>query len=297
MINPARAAFQREPVEIQQESLRAVGLEPVLSPNFHKRRGYLAGTDAERAADIHHFFADDRIKAVVGIGGWGSARLLPLLDYELIRNNPKVVLGFSDVTSLLLGVHAKTGLVTFHGPHPRNRLSSEYLGRLLFEGVADRFENPKQISERDLVQRRHRTATLRGGKARGRLLGGNLTVLSAIVGSPYVPSFEGALLFLEDVREAVYRVDRMLTHLALAGLLEQIAGLVFGNCSDCNSGTSYGSLTLEEVLDDHILPLQVPAYRGAMIGHIESQFTIPIGIQAELDADTASLQLLEPAVL
>ena len=127
-------------------------------------------------------------------------------------------------------------------------------------------------------------------------MGGNLTVLAAIVGSPYVPDFEGAILFLEDVREAVYRVDRMLTQLKLAGLLDALAGLVFGHCTDCEPGTSYGSLTLEEVLDDHIRPLGIPAYRGARIGHIREQFMVPIGVEAELDADAGTLRLLEPAV-
>lgn len=296
MINPARAAFRTEPVEIQTEALAAVGLVPVKGENFYKRRGYLAGSDEERAADINAFFADESIRALVGIGGWGSARLLPYLDYDLIGANPKAIVGFSDVTALLNGVHARTGLVTFHGPHPRARASADYFRRVLFDGELVSFQNPREIQDDELVQTRERYATIHPGKARGRLIGGNLTVLAAIVGSPYVPDLDGAILFLEDVREAIYRIDRMMTQLKLAGLLERLAGFVFGRCTDCEPGTSYGSLTLEEVLADHVGPLGIPAYRGAMIGHIKEQFTLPLGIEAEIDADAGSLKLLAPAV-
>ena len=297
MINPARAAFRSEPVEIQAEALEALGLVPVKGENFYKRRGYLAGTDEERAADINGFFAEPSIKGLMGIGGWGSARLLPHLDYESMRANPKPIIGFSDVTALLNGVHARTGLVTFHGPHPRVKASAEYFRRVLFDGEEVTFQNPSEIADDELVQTRERYAVIHPGRARGRLIGGNLTVLAAIVGSPYVPDFDGAILFLEDVREAVYRVDRMMTQLKLAGLLDRLAGFAFGRCTKCEPDGTYGSLTLEEVLDDHIGPLGIPAYRGAMIGHIERQFMLPVGAEAELDADAGSLRLLEPAVL
>ena len=296
MINPARAAFRSEPVEIMAESLEAAGLVPVKGENFHQRRGYLAGTDEQRAADINAFFADDSVRGLMGIGGWGSARLLPYLDYDLMRAKPKAIAGFSDVTALLNGVHARTGLVTFHGPHPRVKASADYFRRVLFDGELVTFRNPAELKDDELVQTRDRYATIHPGKARGRLVGGNLTVLAAIVGSPYVPDFDGAILFLEDVREEVYRVDRMMTQLKLAGLLDKLAGFAFGRCTNCEPGTSYGSLTLEEVLDDHIEPLGIPAYRGAMIGHIKQQFTLPVGIEAEIDADAGSLRLLEPAV-
>jgi muramoyltetrapeptide carboxypeptidase len=297
MINPARAAFRVDPVEIQAESLAALGLVPVKGENFFKRRGYLAGTDEERAADINSFFADPTIKGLMGIGGWGSARVLPHLDFDLIRANPKVLAGFSDVTVLLNAIHARTGLVTFHGPHPRMRFSADYFQRVLFDGEEVVFSNPREIADDEMVQMRDRYATIHGGKSRGRLLGGNLTVLSAIVGTPFMPDLDGAILFLEDVREAVYRVDRMLTHFRLAGLLEGLEGFVFGQCTDCEPGTSYGSLTLEEVLEDHILPLGIPAYRGALIGHLKRQFTIPVGLEAEIDADAGTLRLLESAVI
>jgi len=146
----------------------------------------------------------------------------------------------------------------------------------------------------ELVPRKHRTITITGGKARGELVGGNLAVLVALAGSPYLPAFDGAILFLEDVSEAPYRVDRMLTTLKLMGALDRIAGFVFGECTDCDPGEGYGSLTLDQIFDDHIKPLGIPAYRGAMIGHIREQFIVPVGGQVELDADAGSFRLLEP---
>jgi muramoyltetrapeptide carboxypeptidase len=146
----------------------------------------------------------------------------------------------------------------------------------------------------ELVQRTNRTVTMTGGRARGELVGGNLAVLTALAGSPYLPDFRGRILFLEDVEEAPYRVDRMFSTLKLMGALDQIAGFVFGECTDCEPGDGYGSLTLAEILDDYIRPLGIPAYSGAMIGHIRRQFILPVGGRVELDADAGSVRLLEP---
>jgi muramoyltetrapeptide carboxypeptidase len=203
------------------------------------------------------------------------------------------------VTSLLLAIQAKTGLVTFHGPvgsSTWNEFTAGYFQRLLCDGEAVTMQNPTGKGEQ-LVQVEDRILTITPGKARGRLLGGNLSVLSSLLGSSYLPDFEGCVLFLEEVDEHIYRVDRMLTQLALAGVLGRIAGFVFGKCSDCGPGLGYGSLTLEEVLDDHVKPLGIPAWYGSMIGHIEDKFSVPLGVPAEIDADHGSIRLLEPAVL
>ncbi len=296
LVNPARALFETETADLQAEAIEAIGLEPRRGANYRARRGYLAGTDQQRADDINAFFADPEIDGLWATGGWGSARVLPLLDYDLIARNPKVVVGFSDATALLLALHARTGLVTFHGPFPKHRTSAEWQQRLLFEGHAVDMMPPDDRSDHEMVQRRDRILTITPGSARGRLVGGNLAVLSAIVGSGFLPDWRGAILFLEEVREEVYRVDRMLTQLRLAGVFDQIAGFVFGHCTRCDSGNGFGSLTVEEVLRDHLEPVGVPAFYGAMVGHIERQFTLPIGIEAEIDADTGRIRLLEPAV-
>jgi muramoyltetrapeptide carboxypeptidase len=156
--------------------------------------------------------------------------------------------------------------------------------------------NPHTIGD-GLTQVTDRVQTIFPGEARGRLVGGNLTVLSSIVGSSYLPNCEGAILFLEDIGEDIYRVDRMLTQLKLAGILEQISGFVFGKCTDCSPGKGYGSLTMEQLFDDHIKPLKIPSWHGAMIGHIPRQFVLPEGIPAEINAEEGSIRLLEPAVL
>ena len=279
------------------DSLEALGLKVKRGANYLKRYGYFAGRDGERAADVNAFFADSSVKALVANGGWGSSRLLPLLDYEVIRRNPKILLGYSDVTALLLGVHARTGLVTFHGPSPQNKFSADYARRVMFDGEAATLVNPKVIEAEDLAQVEDRIRTITPGTARGRILGGNLTVLTTIIGSGYLPDWDGCILFTEDVTEAIYRIDRMLTQLKLAGVLQKIGGFIFGRCTQCPPGEGYGSLTLEDVLDEHIRPFGIPAWQGTMIGHIERQFTVPLGIEVEIDAVAGSIRLLESAVV
>ena len=301
IVAPASATFQTVDVAIARESLEALGLNVRVGQHVLSRHGYLAGTDKDRAADINGFFADDDVRAVLPIrGGWGSSRVLPHLDYDLIRRNPKVVVGYSDITALHLAIQAKTGLVTFHGPNGLGRWDSwslEYFRRVMFAGEAVTMENPTKLSDRNaLVQTEHRVQTIHAGRARGRLLGGNLTVLTAILGSPYVPSFDGAVLFLEDVGEDLYRVDRMFTQLKLAGVLDRLRGFVFGTCAECEPGEGFASLTLEEILGDHIKPLGIPAWFGAMIGHQAPQWTVPVGVEAEIDATAGTIRLLAPAV-
>ena len=297
LVRPATAAFVKEPVEIMVDALESMGFEVVLGENYFDRHGYLGGIDADRAADINHFFGDPEIRMIVASGGWGGARLLPLIDYDNIRNNPKVFLGYSDVTALHTGIHAKTGLVTFHGPAPLNNFSADYFRRVIMNGESLNMSNPVDVTENTLVQTENRIRTISGGTASGHILGGNLTVLTTILGSDYLPDWEGSILFVEDVNEAIYRVDRMLTQLSLAGVLRQIRGFIFGRCTECSPGEGYGALTLEEVLREHIEPLGIPAFSGTMIGHIKEQFTIPIGIDVEIDADAGSIRMLEPGVI
>jgi muramoyltetrapeptide carboxypeptidase len=299
LVAPASANFLSTDVEVAQEVARALGLEPRLGAHARDRHGYLAGRDEDRAADINGFFADPSVKGVFAIrGGWGSARVLPRLEWQTIRTNPKVLVGYSDITALHCGVQARTGLVSFHAPDGLSAwppFSVDQFRRIVFDGEALTMANPPGSEER-LVQVENRTRAITPGRARGRLVGGNLTVLTTLLGSPYVPSLDGAILFVEDVNEEIYRVDRMMTQLRLAGLLGQLRGFVFGTCSNCEPGEGYGALTLEEVLDEHVGPLGVPAFQGAMIGHQGRQFTVPIGVEAQIDAAAGTIQMLEPAV-
>ena len=292
LIHPAQADLERTDVQTATTTLERLGLRVKHGRALTACLEGRAVSDAQRAGDVNALFADPSVKALMPLrGGWGSSRLLPHLDYAAIRRHPKILIGFSDAAALLLAIHARAGMVTFHGPMGLSTwapFAMAQLRRLLFEGEATRIANPTTLPPR--------IHTLSPGRARGRLLGGNLTVLSSMVGSPYLGGMEGAILFLEEVREPLSEVDRMLTQLEQAGLLPRIRGLVFGDCSRCGAPQIAESLTLDSVLLSHLRSLRIPAWRGSMIGHGEAQFTVPIGVQAEIDADQGTIQLLEPAV-
>lgn len=291
LVSPA-SPVDKEDVQDFIEVLSKLGLKVKLGNHVLDEYGYLAGRDADRAADIHKMFADSSVQGLLCMGGgWGGNRLLPLLDYNLIRRHPKILLGYSDITSLLLSIYAHSGVVTFHGPMGTstwNPFSLSYMRRILFEGEALKLKNSEDVP----------VETVTGGKARGRLLGGNLSVLAALVGSPYLPEWRKTILFVEDIREDVYRIDRLLTQLNLAGILPQVAGFIFGRCTRCPEGEDGDpSLTLEQVLADQIKPLGVPAWYGSMIGHVRDKFTVPVGVEVEVDANQGTIRMLESAVI
>jgi muramoyltetrapeptide carboxypeptidase len=302
LVNPSNAVFERLPYVLATEALQALGFKVREAPNLHARYGPFAGTDAQRAADINAMFADPGVQGILALtGGSGGNRILPLLDYALIARNPKFLGGFSDVTALINAVNAQTGLVTFHCPlgvSDWNAFSVQWLRGAVVDARAQTLANDPE-REDALVPRSNRTQTLRGGRARGPLVGGNLAVLSSMAGSPYWPSFDGAILFLEETNEAIYRCDRMLSTLKLAGALDRLAGVVIGAFTNCTPGDGqYGTLTLDEVFDDYFVkPLKVPVYSGALFGHIKRKFTLPVGLEVEMDADAGTIRYLQPAVL
>lgn len=297
LVSPSSATDDPMNLQFAVEAMQALGFKVKTGEHYASRYGHLAGADAGRAGDINAMFADREVKAVICVrGGSGAARLLPLLDYETIRRNPKVLLGYSDVTALLNAVYARTGLVGFHGTMGSgswNRFNVDQFRRVFFDRELMQYRNTVDAGD-ELVQRKNRTSAITGGKAQGELVGGNLTVLTALAGSSYLPDFAGKILFLEDVEEAPYRIDRMFSTLKLMGALDKVAGLIFGQCTDCTPGNGYGSLTLNQILDDYIKPLGIPAYQGAMIGHIREQFVVPVGGRVEMDADAGTFRMLEP---
>ena len=299
IVSPAAPVYGEEKIEIMQESMEALGFNVVISEHVTDQWGYFAGQDKLRADEVNKMFANPKVDGIIcARGGWGCSRILPYLDYEMISKNPKVIIGYSDVTSLLLGLHAKTGLVTFHGPVGTSEwkdFSVSYFKSMLMDGRTVEMKNPQKVED-TLTQIDDRVTTIRKGRAQGRLMGGNLTVLTTIIGSDFLPDWDNAILFLEDVNEGIYRVDRMLTQMKLAGILDQINGFVFGKCTDCDPGSGYGSFTLDQVFDHHIEPLNIPAWSGAMIGHISEKFTVPIGVKAQIDATRGIIKMLEPAV-
>jgi muramoyltetrapeptide carboxypeptidase len=299
LVSPSGATATRFDVTIVKENMEALGFKVKFGEHLLDRYGYLGGKDEDRAADLMAQFADPQVAGVVAMkGGWGCARMLPFLDYDIIRKNPKVLIGYSDITALLLAIHAKTALVTFHGPiglDAWNSFTAGHFRRVIMDAEAVKMENPVDIGDR-LTPRENRVQTIVPGTASGVLKGGCLSIVSTLLGTEYVPQWKDSILFVEDINEEIYRVDRYLTHLKLAGVLGQAEGFIFGSCTDCEPGEGYGALTLEQVLDDHIRPLGIPSWFGSMIGHIPMKFTMPIGVGAQIDTEKGTIQLLEPAV-
>ena len=299
LIAPASVTYERLQLQLAVETIEAMGLKAKIGSHVMDRFGYLAGKDQDRADDLNEAFADPDVDAVFALrGGWGASRILPMLDYDMIRQNPKILLGYSDVTSLLNAIFAKSGLVTFHGPNVMsewNEFTYSEMRRLLFDAEPQSYENPV-IIEDDLVARSYRTQTISSGKASGQLIGGNLTLISTLMGTPYLPDFSGKILILEDVDEAVYRIDRMLTQLALSGDLQKLSGIIFGHFTGADGNRRLGNFSLMDILRQHCEPLGVPCFAGAMFGHVDKQSTVPIGAAATMDADAGTFELTAPAV-
>ncbi|WP_416305517.1 S66 peptidase family protein [Neptunicella sp. SCSIO 80796] len=300
LVAPAGALNQKVELEIAVESFQAIGLKVKVGKHVLDRDGYFAGTDQDRAADINDAFSDPEVKGIIAVrGGWGCNRILPFLDFDMIAQNPKVLLGYSDITTLLNGLYQHSGLVSFHGPVGISywgQDQAEQMRKMIFEGGKFIIKNQPDKDEKALTQRKNRIQVINSGKATGRLVGGNLTVLTSLVGTPYLPDMQGKILFLEDVSESIYRIDRYLSTLQLAGKLQQLAGVAFGQCSDCNPEKGYGGFTLLQILEHYFKPLGIPAYMGGQFGHVRDNNILPIGVNVELDADQGSLRLLESPV-
>jgi len=298
LVSPATAVFEADEISLAREQLEAIGFKVVIGKHAYDRWGYYAGHDRDRAADINAMFADDSVAAVICFtGGWGSPRTLPYLDYDLIARKPKVIIGYSDITALLNAIHKRTGLVTFHGPVGASTWEPYSLDNfkravMTAEPAGNLAPPPKKPT--DLVDRTNRILRLAPGKASGRLVGGNLTMIATALGTPYEIDTNGAIVFLEDVTEELYRIDRMLTQMALAGKFDNVAGVIFGRCSRCDyKGPTF---SLEEILRDRFGSLPVPAISGLSFGHIEQKLTLPIGIGATLDANAGTVSIDEAAV-
>jgi muramoyltetrapeptide carboxypeptidase len=264
-------------------------------------RGNTAGTIGQRLTDLHAMFANREVRALwAARGGSGTAQILPYVDYGLIARNPKIVIGYSDITSLLLALFAKTGLITFHGPVASSGFTPFTIAHLeatLIEGRASHVmstadEHAKRaLDEPNFVQR-----VLNGGSAEGTLLGGNLSVLASLIGTQYLPDTRNSLLFLEEISEAPYRIDRMLTQLEQSGALANVRGAMFGVFVKCEPAANEESLVLSQALTDHFAARPIPSAYGLSFGHIASQWVLPIGVRARFDADARTLTLLESAV-
>lgn len=287
---PAGAIFNDESIQKATLALEAAGFRVMHGDTLKLRHGYLAGTDAQRATELQQLFENRNVHGIVAMrGGWGCARLLPLLDLHKAAENPKVLSGFSDITTLLLALQAHTGMVTFHGP----------VGNSTWEGfTTTQFlqltTEPGPHTLRTLPGQPH--GILHGGKSTGSLLGGNLTVLCALLGTPWQPDFTNAILFLEETEEEPYAIDRLLTQLELAGALRKLSGIVWGACTKCEAEEPDKSFTLNEVLQQKLGSLGIPVVTGFPFGHVRDKLTLPLGVSCTLDAENGTLTLLESAV-
>jgi muramoyltetrapeptide carboxypeptidase len=300
LVAPAGFVADRFGLEELGATVRAMGLVPKFAPNLMERYGYLAGTDESRAQALNAMFRDREVRAIFAVrGGWGCERILPLLDFRPLSADPRLLIGSSDITALHLAIAARANCPSLHGPNLAsswNAAAYESFRKIAFDAEVPTYGQAAGGEDR-LVPRANRIRTFHPGLARGRLLGGNLSVLVALVGTPYLPDFSGEILFLEDTNEAEYRIDRMLSQLALGGILGKVAGVVFGQCTNCaNPGDGYSNFTIYEVLEQHLGKLGVPTFQGAQIGHIAGQVSIPVGIEAEIDAGAGTIRILEPLV-
>lgn len=269
--------------------------------NLRALHGNYAGSVQQRRDDLNAMFADREVKAIWCIrGGSGCISILPVLDYGLIRANPKVLLGYSDITALHLAIHRHAGLVTFHGPvaiSSESAYADTHMLNLLMDPqpqytIAMAAENALRAQR----EPHYGIRTLTYGEASGPLIGGNLSLVSALMGTPYAADFRNSILFLEEVNEAPYRIDRWMMQLDLAVGFGKAAAVMVGICDNCGPADADPSLTLHETLDLHLKPLVIPAVTGYSFGHIRHQFTLPMGINARLDTLGQTLTLLEAAV-
>lgn len=281
-------------------NLEEMGFRVKLGKHIREERGYNAGTDEQRLEDLHDAFSDREVRAVWCVrGGYGCSRLLPFIDYRMISLNPKALIGYSDVTALLSAVYFKTGLVGFHAPVGASRFtnySQLHLRAVLMEGP-ETWKILRPATFANNSSKAFDFSTIKPGRVEGTLLGGNLSLLAAMAGTGYLPQFDQYLLFVEEIGEKPYRVDRMLTQLHQSNGLSNAAGIALGIFADCEPDPEDRSLSLAQTLDDQLGKMKVPVAYGLPFGHIGDQCTLPVGIRARFDAVEGSLTLLEPGIV
>jgi muramoyltetrapeptide carboxypeptidase len=283
IIAPAGPVLQDE-IQPGLDFLESLGFEPVCSPHLFDQVGYLAGEDKARLQDLHAMFRDKKIKAVLcARGGYGAHRILQKLDYPLISQNPKIFVGYSDITALLCALLKKSGMITIHGPVLRDLLKGDGRNATLLL---------KLMTSEELTTVNFPGGTaVKKGRAQGVVFGGNLSLICHLIGTPFLPSFKGKLLFMEEKGEPLYRVDRMLTHLLLSGELEKCAGLMVGTFEECGDPAS-----VIDLVGERCSRLNMPILTGLPVGHGEDNVPLPIGVRAVLDTETMRLEIKEPCV-
>ncbi len=272
------------------QNLKSIGLKPKFTGNLKKHNGFLAGTDQERLADIHQMFEDPEVKGIIcGRGGYGSARIVDQIDLEMVKSNPKAFIGFSDITVLLNTFYQKTGLICFHGPVASADFTTYTSGNL----KALLMEPKDQV----LIGKTDEYYKINSGEATGELAGGNLSIICSLEGTPYAVDFKDKLVFIEEIQESPYKIDRMLTQLLLSGKLSEAKGVILGNFFKCDVPRAAGVYTLKDVLLERLSKLSIPVAYGFNIGHVPDNSTLPVGIPATFNSDQGILRIEEKAVL
>jgi muramoyltetrapeptide carboxypeptidase len=283
LVAPAGPLQKPEELPRAQENTRTLGWEPIVGAHATDHFGYLAGSDRDRLNDLNRALRDPKIDAIWCLrGGYGMMRVLDKIDYEALSKSPKAIIGYSDITALHAAVQRRCKLITYHGPTAREQLS---------DFSRDSFERAvvKQI---DSCGEAPAARELNAGTAEGRLVGGNLAVLTSLAGTPFAPDYTDSILILEDVNEPVYRIDRMLQQLRLSGTLNGCRAIVFGDCTDCREDAGGGGRPFDDVLGELAHALGVPCLAGIPVGHINEQWTIPLGATARLDTKARTLRVI-----
>ncbi len=301
LITPGSYATEKA-VQQAIENMDKLGLKVKMGKHVGKSYGFVAGTDQERLEDLHAMFSDDAVDVIWCIrGGYGCTRLLPYINYDLVRNNPKVFIGYSDITALHQAFFVAAGLISFHGQNATGEMpeyAQAQIQKVLFrEKKRWKIKLAEANKAKASKDSNYATTTLRAGKATGQLVGGNLTLIAAMAGTPYGMDATDKIVFLEDIGEKPYRIDRMLTQLLQSAHLNKAKGIALGIFNDCEAKPDELSLTLMETLKDRLMDLNVPFVHGLSFGHIEHQCVIPVGAYVELDANEQTIHLLESPVL
>lgn len=301
LVTPGSFITQQERSE-SIDNLRNLGFNVVHTDRLMQKNGYFSATDEERAADLNEMFERKDVQGIMcARGGYGCARILPFLDYNLIKKNPKPFIGFSDATAIQYAVYKNSSLITFHGPVSISTFSSFSVNNFRNVLLNPTDELELENSKSDNNYNPYGFTVITEGKAEGKLVGGNLSIVVSLIGTEYDIDFSDKIIFLEEFLEEPYRVDRMLTQMIQAGKFKNVAGIalgVFRQCEPNKSNPAFnGSFTLMEVLRDRLGNLGVPVIYGLSFGHVADKFTLPFGGKAELDTESKQLKLLEPAVL
>lgn len=297
IISPASSPDDFNNLEKGVSYLEKLGFRVEIGENVGKTHGYLAGSDSERLSDLHEMFLNKYVKAIFSVrGGYGSGRLLDKIDYSIIKTNPKIFVGYSDITALQLAIYKKTGLINFAGPMLATDFSSK-INKYAEENFWNVLMNSKKIGKLH-NPKDEKFYVLKNGRGEGNLIGGNLAVLSALLGTDYIPNFKDKILLLEDIGESPYKIDRLLNQLKLSRAFELANGVILGRFVDCyEKDKSKNTIKLNEVIEHYFSKLKIPVVYNFSHGHIKANITVPFGLKCKLNASRGFIEIPESAVI